>query len=105
MSQIIVTVTEKNISCLALNQAKQVLSINNIDTIEIRTTGEGPCAPDLFFVLKAGPAEMLIPQGAIGFESDKAFDFFKQFEGFDYEQMVASITCTELKIFNCWEKK
>jgi hypothetical protein len=71
--------------------------------VSIRTTSDGPVAPDVFWVVTDGEGEILVPQGAIG---DQALmEKLQELPGFDSEAVVKAMCCADDKEFLCWEKK
>lgn len=70
--------------------------------VSIRTTPEGPLAPDVFWVLADGERELCVPQGATG---DQALmERLQGLPGFDSEAVIKAMSCADDNVFLCWQK-
>jgi hypothetical protein len=79
--------------------------VNWKDIVEIRmlNTSAGPALPDVWLVLMGGKNGCLIPQGAKGYK--EVYDIVSKYEGFDFENVIKSMGCTEDKQFLLWKKQ
>ena len=74
----------------------------DLERVVIRTTDEGPIAPDVFWVLTGAGRTCVVPQGATGEEALIAR--LGKLPGFKFEAMIAAMSCTENQEFDCWKK-
>jgi len=74
------------------------------DITEIRfvNTDTGPFAPDIWLALIGENSGCLIPHGSVGCE--KVYDIVSKYEGFDFENVMKSMTSTENEQFVVWKR-
>src|SRR5256885_2059415 len=65
-SRFIVRVSELEIVCERPDGMVERVEWNDLHTVAVRTTSEGPLAPDVFWVLLGKKGGCLIPHGATG---------------------------------------
>jgi hypothetical protein len=66
-------------------------------------TDKGPWFPDIWLTLVGSCSSCKIPQGAIGY--DEVYAIVSALEGFDFEQVIDSMSCTDNATFVLWKKK
>jgi hypothetical protein len=71
--------------------------------VVIVTTSEGPFLEDVFFVLRDGTSELVVPQGARG--SDALLSRLGQLSGFDDDKVIEAMSCTSDRTFVCWRRE
>jgi hypothetical protein len=75
----------------------------NIQTIQLINTDSGPALSDVWLALFGKEDGCLIPQGAKGF--DEVYAIVSKYEGFNFENVIKSMSCTDNATFDLWEKK
>lgn len=80
------------------------VSLDEIESIEIRTTADGPWAEDLFWLLHppAGEETLIIPNGARG--ADKLLAAFAALPGFDHQQVLRAMNSIDNARFVLWRR-
>lgn len=74
----------------------------DINEIRFVNTDTGPFTPDVWLALIGENSGCLIPQGNTGFE--KVYDIVSKYEGFDFENVIKSMTCSENQQFLVWKR-
>lgn len=98
-----VTITETCIRVEHPERKTEQILWNNIQEIKFINTDEGPWFPDVWLVLLGKEDGCLIPQGAKGYE--KVYDIVSKYEGFNFENVLNSMRCTDNAEFLLWTKK
>lgn len=79
------------------------VDMDDLDRIQIRTTSDGPVAPDLFWMFTTKSGELLsIPGQAEGVEA--LFDALSALDGVDYGAAIEAAGSTERKLFEIWQR-
>lgn len=80
------------------------VSLDELESIEIRTTADGPWAEDLFWLLHPPPGEetLIIPNGARG--ADQLLPAFAGLPGFDHQQVLRAMGSTDAASFVLWRR-
>lgn len=99
----VVTITEAFINVEHPNLKTDQIHWANIEEIKLRNTDSGPWMPDVWLTLIGKDEICLIPQGAKGF--DEVYDIVSKYEGFNFENAIKSMTCTDNAEFDLWAKK
>ena len=87
---------------LAGGNAEQV-AWNDLLEVSVITTGDGPFAEDVFFVLAGtGGSGCIVPQDAP--ESGPLLDRLQRLPGFDNDALVRAMGSTEEARFVCWRR-
>jgi predicted metal-dependent HD superfamily phosphohydrolase len=71
-----------------------------VEYIAVRTTGAGPFAEDLFFLLFTPTQVLQIPNAAAA----PLFDWMKQLPEVDFEAAILASGCTDERLFILWRK-
>ena len=75
----------------------------DLEKVEVVTTGDGPFAPDVFWVLHgAGGGGCTVPQGATG--ERKLLERLQSLSGFDNSAVIEAMGSTSDRRFLCWQK-
>jgi hypothetical protein len=75
----------------------------NLSEVQIVTTDEGPFEDDAFFLLVGNDGKgCCVPQGAEG--SGPLLERLQALPGFDNDQVIAAMGCSENARFVCWKK-
>ena len=81
-----------------------VLALDALVSVDIVTTGEGPMAEDLFWVLSDAMGQMAaIPGGAEG--SGALLDTLGSLEGFSHTKVISAMSSTENARFEIWRRR
>ena len=75
---------------------------DDLQKVEVVTTGDGPFAPDVFWVLHGRNGGCAIPQGATG--DRHVLERLQALPGFDNEAVIAAMSSTSARRFLCWER-
>ena len=98
----VVEVTERQITYLGPYGGGAV-SLDELARIQIRTTADGPAAPDLFWMFTTRAGELLtIPGAAEG--SDMLFDALAALKGVNYDAATTAAATTENQLFEIWHR-
>jgi hypothetical protein len=74
-----------------------------IHTILLVNTDQGPWQPDVWLALISENGSCIIPQGANGYE--KVYEIVSKFEGFNFSNVIKSMTCVDNAKFVLWTNK
>ena len=99
----LVTLTDEYVQVIYPDGTSGRVNWNEIAEIKIRTTNEGPFLPDVWLILIGKDTTCSIPQGAGGY--DEVYDIVSKYEGFSFEQVIKSMTCTDNAEFELWKRK
>lgn len=98
-----VSVSDTELVCTFPDGAVQRLAWKELTQVAIRTTSEGPWAPDLFWGFHGADGEpaVVVPGGASGEDAlMKALEV--HLEGIDYEALIAAQSSTSDAFFVVW---
>ena len=73
-----------------------------IDEVVIVTTDDGPFADDVFWVLRCGDREEVIPDGSPA--SANLLETLQKLPGFDNEAVIKAMMCTDNARFVVWRR-
>lgn len=73
-----------------------------IEEIKLINTDEGPFLPDVWLILTGNGKGCSIPQGSDGW--NKVYDIVSQYDGFNFENVIKSASCTDNKTFELWKR-
>jgi hypothetical protein len=82
-------------------EAAQV-SWEDIREIKLINTYAGPIMPDIWLVLIGENGKCIVPHGAKGF--DEIYDIIAKYKGFNNENVIKSMACTDNAEFLLWVK-
>jgi hypothetical protein len=97
-----VTVTEELILVEHPRRKTEQILWKDITEIKLINTDEGPWLPDVWLTLLSKDGGCLIPQGAIGY--DTVYDIVSKYDGFDFENVIKSMSCTDNMQFQLWTR-
>lgn len=95
-----VTITEVGVNVQHSKAEPSQISWDKLHTIILVNTDEGPALPDVWLKLIDDKGSCLIPQGNIGFE--QVYEIVSQFEGFNFENFIKSISTASNAEFILW---
>lgn len=98
-----ITITDKFIKVEHPKRRAEQVLWGNIQHIKVITTDGGPWLPDVWLALLGEKDGCLIPQGAKGF--DDVYDTVSKYDGFNFENFIKSMSCTDNAEFDLWTKK
>jgi hypothetical protein len=75
---------------------------DDLQKVEVVTTGDGPLAPDVFWVLHGRNGGCAIPQGATG--DSHLRERLQALPGFDDNAVIAAMASASDGRFLCWER-
>lgn len=75
---------------------------SDLHTILLVNTDEGPWLPDVWLTLIGTTGACSIPQGSKGYE--EVYAIVSQYEGFNFENVIKSMSCTDNAEFVLWHK-
>ena len=99
----IVTITEKDIKVEHPERKTEQISWEDIQSIKLINTDDGPWLPDVWLALLGNGTGCLIPRGAKGF--DEVYDIVSKYDGFNFENFIKSMSCSDNAEFDLWAKK
>lgn len=95
-------ITDTFVICYRPDDTSERVDWADLQKIEIRTTGDGPFAPDVFWILHGTADDCTIPQGASG--EKQLADLLLALPGFDHEAFIQAMASTQEATFTCWTK-
>lgn len=98
----IVSITNDSIKIEHPKRKTEQVQIANIKEIKLINTDSGPWLPDVWLALIGENDGCLIPQDAKGY--DEVYELVSKYEGFNFENVIQSMSCTENAEFNLWNK-
>ncbi len=84
-----------------LNETKETFAFDDLKKTTIITTDEGPFLDDVFWLMMF-KVIIMIPQGIPG--EDLLLERMQQFPGFNNENFVEAMCCSENNAFHVWER-
>lgn len=99
----VVTITDDQIKVEHPKRKTEILIWNDLHTILLINTNEGPWLPDVWLTLLGDNSGCMIPQGSNGFEA--VYDIVSKYEGFNFDNVNLSMGCTDNKEFLLWTNK
>lgn len=97
-----VILTDEGITVEHPNRETENILWKDIDEIRLINTDEGPFAPDVWLALTGKDKGCLIPQGCEGY--DLVYDIVSKYEGFNFENVIKSMSCAENAHFDLWKR-
>ena len=98
----LVSITDVMVGVEHPQRKKEEVKWADIETIKIITTDQGPSHPDVWLALLGSETGCLIPQGSKGY--DEIYDRVSAYEGFDFENVIKAMGCTDNQEFLVWAK-
>lgn len=94
--------TDDAVGCRLPDGQIQRVQWNNLQSVVVRTTSDGPALPDVFWILSGSDSRCIIPQGATG---DKALlEYLLKLPGFDSAAFIAAMGSASDQEFVCWRR-
>ena len=101
----IVKCSPEGVQCQDANGEKSEILWKELSEVRVRTNDTGPWGIDVLWGLhdEHGHPKVSIPGGATG-ESEMV-KVFQRLPGFDNEEMIKAMQCTDNNTFLCWHGK
>lgn len=94
--------TEEYIKVTHPKRKDEQINWDEIEEIKLANTDDGPFLPDVWLILIGNGRGCSIPHGSEGW--DKVYDIVSKYDGFNFENVVKSMGCTDNEIFELWKK-
>jgi hypothetical protein len=101
-SKWVVTVSDACVTCQRPAGEVDRVAWDDLKTVIVKTTDEGPLLPDVFWLLAGEKSSCLIPQGATGEKS--LLEKLQALPNFDHEALARAMCSTDNREFVCWQK-
>ena len=95
-------ITDSYVKVTHPKRDEEKIKWNEIEEIKMINTDEGPFLPDVWLVLIGKDKGCSIPQGSEGW--DKVYDIVSKYDGFNFEKVIESASCTDNATFDLWKK-
>jgi hypothetical protein len=95
-----VTITDELVKVEHPKREVESILWNDIHTILLVNTNEGPLLPDVWLTLVGDNSGCTIPQGSKGFED--VYEIISKYDGFNFDNFIKSMSCTDNKEFLLW---
>ena len=99
----VIMLTDESITVIRPGRVKEMIRWDDVRSISVITTDEGPFLPDVWFVLQGNDGQCQFPQGAP--KADEAYERISLFDGFDFETFIKSMSSTENARFLLWQQQ
>ncbi len=101
-SRFVVRLSDSEVICERPDGKVERVGWADLQKVEVVTTGDGPFAPDVFWVLHASSTGCAIPQGATG--EKELLERLQALPGFDNGAVIEAMSSTSDRRFLCWQK-
>ena len=101
-SRFVVRLSDSEIVCERPDGKVERVGWADLQKVEIVTTGDGPFAPDVFWVLHGTDGGCAVPQGATG--DSQLLERLQALPGFDNQAFIEAMSFTSGARFFCWQK-
>ncbi len=98
----IVTITDEFVKVEHPDLKISQIHWSNIEHIKLVNTDDGPFLPDVWLMLIGENEQCIIPQGAKGY--NEVYDIVTKYDGFDFENVIKSMLCTDNAEFDLWKR-
>lgn len=99
----VITINDELIRIEHPKRKTEQIAWKNIEHIKLINTDSGPWQPDVWLTILGANEGCLIPQGAKGYE--EVFEIVSKYNGFNFENVMKSMSCTDNAEFELWSKK
>lgn len=101
-SRFVVRLSDSGVVCERPDGTVERVGWADLQKVEIVTTGQGPFAPDVFWVLHGTHGGCAIPQGATG--DRQLLERLQALPGFDNNAVIEAMSSTSDRRFLCWQR-
>jgi hypothetical protein len=100
----IIKVCDSEVRCTRPDGHVERVAWDDLQTVIVQTTSDGPCLPDVFWILAGSSASSgcVIPQGATG--GTILLQRLQKLPGFDGDAFLNAMSCTDDRKFLCWQR-
>ncbi|AWH72968.1 hypothetical protein DCS32_01945 [Dokdonia sp. Dokd-P16] len=95
-------ITESYVRVTHPHRNTEEINWSEIEEIKLANTDDGPLAIDIWLVLIGNNKGCSIPHGSEGYED--VYDIISTYEGFNFENVIKSMSCTDNQLFELWKK-
>ena len=99
----VVRVSDSEVVCERPDGKVERVDWADLQTVEVVTTGDGPFAPDVFWVLHGTNGGCAVPQGATG--ETQLMERLQALPGFDNKAFIEAMSSTSERRFLCWQRR
>jgi hypothetical protein len=97
-----ITITDDGVSRTLATGAVESVAWDDLTEVRLLTTGDGPWADDVFWVLEGGDGGCVIPQS---FVTEAMLGRLQALPGFENERMIEAMGSTVEAEFVCWRAR
>jgi hypothetical protein len=101
-SQFVVRLSDTEVICERPDGKVERVGWADLQKVEVVTTGDGPFAPDVFWVLHGTDGGCAVPQGATG--DTQLLERLQTLPGFDNRAFIEAMSSTSDRRFLCWQR-
>ena len=101
-SRFIIRLSDSEVVCERPDGRVERIAWNDLKKVEVVTTGDGPFAPDVFWVLHGTSSGCAVPQGATG--DTELLERLQALPGFDNHAFIEAMSSASNRRFLCWQK-
>jgi hypothetical protein len=98
-----VELSATGVTCELLDMTTKFLGWDDLQRVSIKTTDGGPFEEDVWWLLEATHAQVLLPQGANG--EKELFLHLQTLPGFDNDAVINAMLSVENRQFLCWQRE
>jgi hypothetical protein len=101
-SRFVVRLSDTEVACERPDGKVERVGWADLQKVEVVTTGDGPFAPDVFWVLHGTDGGCAVPQGATG--DSPLLERLQRLPGFDNRAFIEAMSSATDRRFLCWQK-
>lgn len=101
-SRFIIRLSDSEVVCERPDGRVERVGWSDLQKVEVVTTGDGPFAPDVFWVLYGTSGGCAVPQGATG--DKELLERLQALPGFDNQAFIEAMSSTSDRRFLCWQR-
>jgi hypothetical protein len=101
-SGFVVRLSDAEVVCERPDGKVERVAWADLQKVEVVTTGDGPFAPDVFWVLHGTDGGCAVPQGATG--DGQLLERLQALPGFDNGAFIEAMSCASDRRFLCWQR-
>jgi hypothetical protein len=101
-SKFVVRLSDEIVSCERPDGQVERVAWDDLCSVEILTTPDGPPLPDVFWVLTGSDSGCVIPWGATG--DEELLERLQRLPQFDNNAVINAASKTEKSMTLCWQK-
>ena len=101
-SRFLVRLSDSEVVCEQPDGRVERVGWSDLQQVEVVTTGDGPFAPDVFWMLRGTSGGCAVPQGATG--DEELLERLQALPGFDYQAFIEAMSSASDRRFVCWQR-